>query len=368
MKVKAIDIAQRLGISKATVSLALNNKPGVSEEKKALIFKCKEEMEEQIENAMARLDEKENKENERSESQEIRKVEYKGLTIKVIMYDCKLGILCDSALNVWTEILRIFDSEAKKAGYNIGITYVGNSEKEIAQLVEECNSPSVAGVILYGTEMKKDDFNLGLRAIRKPMVIFDYDAGERYNSVVIDNAEGVQKAVEYLSSRGCKKIEYLSQKIDIYNFECRRAGFVSGVYRSGLSFEECQIIPVGTTIDSVDLFMQNWFQFHELPDAFLMENYQVSIGVTKALRTMNIKVPEQISLLGIDELPSFMTGNMQLDCVKVEHRERGYMTIELLLQEIEQEKEIQEQENGERKKEKVKVASRCKLVLGDTVC
>ena len=368
MKIKAIDIARQLGISKATVSLALNGKSGVSEEKRALILKCKEEMELQLEQAMAQLHGGTPDNSVIKEKQNGHKPEVTGLTIKVIMYDCKLGILCDSALNVWTEILRIFDMEAKKAGYNIGITYTEDNESEIAHLVEECNSPTVAGVILYGTEMKKNDFNLGLRAIRKPMVIFDYDAGARYSSVVIDNAEGVQKAVEYLTSRGCRRIEYLAQKIDIYNFECRRSGFVAGVYNAGLSYEECPIVQVGTTIESVDLFMQNWLQFHELPDAFLMENYQVSIGVMKALRTLKIKVPEQISLIGIDELPSYMTGNKQFDCVKVEHCERGYMTIDLLLKEIEQEKYQKIQESDEVKKEKFKVASRCKLLLGETVC
>lgn len=357
MKVKAIDIARQLNISKATVSLALNGKSGVSDEKRALILKCKEEMEKQIESAMAQLEQKEDSEPVSGEKKRTPESMYKGLTIKVIMYDRKLGILCDSALNIWTEILRIFDSEAKKAGYNIGITYVENNEREIEQLVAECNSPSVAGVILYGTEMKKDDFNLGLRAIRKPMVVFDYDAGARYSSVVIDNSEGVQKAVGYLAARGCKKIEYLSQKIDIYNFECRRTGFISGIYNEGLAAEECPIIPVGTTIDSVELFMKNWLEFHELPDAFLMENYQVSIGVMNALSALKIKVPEQVSLVGIDELPSYMTGNRQLDCIKVEHTERGYMTMELLLREIEQ----------EQKKEKFKVSSRCSLLLGKTV-
>lgn len=48
---------------------------------------------------------------------------------------------------------------------------------EIQRVVEECNSPAVAGVLLYATEMAEHDFDKGLRAIRKPMVIFDYDAG-----------------------------------------------------------------------------------------------------------------------------------------------------------------------------------------------
>ena len=66
------------------------------------------------------------------------------------------------------------------------------------------------------------------------MVIFDYDAGNRYRSVVIDNETAVQKAVEFLVSRGCRRIEYLSQRIEMYNFERRRMGFIAGIHKAGL--------------------------------------------------------------------------------------------------------------------------------------
>lgn len=343
MKIKAVDIARQLGISKATVSLALNGKPGVSAETRDMILKCRDEMEEQLGHVFDNT------------STEVHPV-YAGLTIKIIMFDRKLGIICDPALNIWTEMLRIFDTEAKKHGYNIGITYAGSDEIEIQRVVEECNSPTVAGVLLYATEMAEHDFDKGLRAIRKPMVVFDYDAGNRYHSVVIDNESAVQKAVEFLVSRGCKRIEYLSQRIGMYNFERRRMGFVSGIHKMGLDAEQCPVVPVGTTIESVDTFMSGWLEEHSLPDAFIMENYQISIGVIKALKEMKIDVPGQISILGVDELPSYMTGGTELDCVRVAHTDRAYVTIELLIREIQ-----------EPSKTKFKIASRCELILGESV-
>ncbi|UOX68051.1 LacI family DNA-binding transcriptional regulator [Enterocloster bolteae] len=343
MKIKAVDIARQLGISKATVSLALNGKSGVSSETRDMILKCREEMESQLCNMLTSV---------KDEEQPVPA----GMTIKIIMFDRKLGIICAPALNIWTEMLRIFDGEARKHGYSIGITYVGNDEMEIQRVVEECNSPAVAGVLLYATEMAEHDFDKGLRAIRKPMVIFDYDAGNRYHSVVIDNETAVQKAVEFLVSRGCRRIEYLSQRIEMYNFERRRMGFIAGIHKVGLDVEKCPIVPVGTTIESVDSFMRDWLLEHSLPDAFIMENYQISIGAIKALNERKIQVPKQISILGVDELPSYMTGGVELDCIRVAHTDRAYVTMELLL------REIQSPSNT-----KFKVASRCELILGESV-
>lgn len=343
MNIKAVDIARQLGISKATVSLALNGKSGVSSKTRDMILKCKEEMEAQFEHIMAETDMKE-------------QPAAAGLTIKIIMFDRKLGIICDPALNIWTEMLRIFDAEAKKHGYSIGITYVGNDDMEIRRVVEECNSPTVAGVILYATEMAEHDFDKGLRAIRKPMVIFDYDAGNRYHSVVIDNETAVQKSVEFLVSRGCRRIEYLAQKIGMYNFERRRMGFIAGIHKMGLDTGQCPVVPVGTTIETVEGFMRDWLLEHSLPDAFIMENYQISIGVIKALKERKIEVPKQISILGVDELPSYMTGGVELDCIRVAHTDRAYVTMELLLREIKAPSNT-----------KFKVASRCELILGESV-
>lgn len=353
MRVRAVDIAERLGISKATVSLALNGKPGVSEETRAAVLKCREELEAQLSQVMADVS---GDMDEAAESENSIKPVGEGLIIKIIIVDRKLGIVCDSALNMWTEVLRIFDTEVRKRGYTIGISYVGTDEKEIARVVEECGSPLVAGVLLFATEMDDKGFERGFRSIRKPLVSFDHDVGNSHHSVVIDNEAGVEKAVEFLVSRGCRRIEYLVQKISIYNFERRRVGFISGVRKTGLNMETCPIVPVGTSIESVAAFMEDWLREHKLPDAFLMENYQISIGTMKALDALGIQCPGQVSLLGIDELPSYMTGGKKLDCLHIAHEDRAYVAIKLLLDEIEEESRT-----------KFKVASRCELIMGDTV-
>ena len=142
----------------------------------------------------------------------------------------------------------------------------------------------------------------------------------------------------------------------MYNFERRRMGFIAGIHKVGLDVEKCPIVPVGTTIESVDSFMRDWLLEHSLPDAFIMENYQISIGAIKALNELKIQVPKQISILGVDELPSYMTGGVELDCIRVAHTDRAYVTMELLL------REIQSPSNT-----KFKVASRCELILGESV-
>lgn len=343
MKIRAVDIAQKLNISKATVSLALNNKPGVSQETKEAIFRCKEELEQQLNQA---LNPPITTDFPMPSIQQI---------IKIILIDRKLNIVCDSDLNVWTEILRIFDQEAKNSGYTVGITYVTQNIEDIQRVVNECNSSDVAGVIFCATEMIEPEFEL-LKTIEKPIISYDYDLGSLYHSVVIDNKDAARNSVEYLVSRGARKIKYLSQTVDIYNFERRRIGFWEGIQKKNLSSQDCTIIPVGRTVDSVEQYMVDWLAKNSLPDAFLMENYQISIGTLKAFRRQNIKVPEQVSLIGIDKLPVYMTGDLNLTCVQINHQDQASVCMKLLLHEIESPSNT-----------KFKLFCRSNLLIGDSV-
>ena len=54
-----------------------------------------------------------------------------------------------------------------------------------------------------------------------------------------------------------------------------------------------------------------------------------------AMHELNIRIPEDVSLIGIDALPSFLTGGIDMTSIRVPHTERAYWAIQLLLKEIE---------------------------------
>ncbi len=342
MKVKSVEIANRLGISKATVSLAMNGKPGVSPETREAVLRCRDELEQQRERGISMPAAASVVQNGKTSQQ-----------LKIVMYDRKLSIICDSDLNLWPSVLRIFDAEARELGYSIGITYV--TPEDVKEAVAACNAPEVAGVLLYATEMREEDF-APFRAVRKPLVVYDHVCSPRHHCVVADNEDGTMKLTRYLIRMGCKRIEYLAHKHYIYNFEQRRIGFIGSIHLMGLEREACPILYAGYGISDVESYMKEWLKEHPLPDAYIMENYQVSIGLMRALRELNIKVPEQVSLIGIDEVPDYMTDRLKMTCLHIDHTNRAQVVIRQLVQEIRDPSHI-----------KLKIVSRSRLVEGDSV-
>ena len=334
MKVKAADIARELQISKATVSLALNGKPGVSEQTRQEILAYKTH----LENKMAETASAIGKEKQ---------------VIKVIFMHRDLKVAYNS---LWTEVLAVFDQEIKKMDYSLGVTYVNVLTDSVEAVVNDCNMSSVAGVILCATEMQKQDYEL-LKNIQKPMIITDNDFEDSFHHrVCIDNISAVRLAVEYLLKRKCRKIVYLANETEIFNFLQRREGFLSALAAHNLTYNPDMMIPLGNTIEDVCERMKRYLHKNPLPDAFVMENYQVSIGVIKAMNSLGISIPGDVSLIGVDEVPDYATYDSKLTVIKIDHINRAHMATFLLQKEITENIPV-----------KFKLMSDCRLIEGNSV-
>lgn len=329
LKVKAVDIARKLNISKATVSLALNHKPGVSQATREAIYQCIAEMEGDTEPQTKKI-------------------------IKMIYLQGELEKYAE--MDLFSDVCEEIDQEAKRLGYTLGITYAKiDSQEEIEQAIMDANEDNVAGVLLCATEMQPEHTWI-LEKIKKPIVIQDNDLGAKYHCLAIDNVAAVRDVVDLLVSRGCRNIKYLGCSVNIYNFRERRAGYRAGLRKNRLELKDSSIMLMGKTIDEVYHNMLSYLQTNKLPDAFIMDNYQVSIGVMKALKELKISVPQDVSLVGIDEIPSLVMSDYHLTTMKVHHMDKGKVHLMFLEQEIEG-----------RLSSKFKVLSHCELQMGNSI-
>lgn len=266
-------------------------------------------------------------------------------------------MLANREIDLWTDVNAVFDAKAKSWGMSAEISYFYVNRDSPEQLVAECNRDEVAGIVLFATELYPEDAPLFF-GIKKPMVVYDNDLGvERFPCVMIDNKGGVRMAVDYLLSRGKKNIIYVARDMKLYNYCARREGFMEAITANHISYNEGMMITVrGDRIDDIYQNMKWNFQDRPLPDAFLMECCQISIPFVRVCRELGKAVPKDISLLGIDELPDYLTGEKQLTTIRVPHTERAKLAMDLLYHEM-----------GEPGIFKSKIYTNCKLVEGETV-
>lgn len=342
MNVKSIDIARTLGISKSTVSLALNGKPGVSEQTRQEVFACKKQLEEHGALPFGTF---------------LRQIgQSQKRQIKLVRVINGMKQIQGAELDLWTDVNEVIERNLKANGYSLGLLYADFREKDQTRIIAECNADDVAGVIIFGTELRPENEPF-LEGIQKPLVIYDTILEtEKYPMVVIDNRQGVELAVNELLAKGNTDIQYLSNPMQMYNYLSRQRGFLEIMKKKGLGDASDRIIKTGSTVEDVRKMMKRYLKTERLPQAFVMESYHVSVGTIMVMQELGIHIPENVSLIGIDALPSFLTGGINLTCIRVPHTERAYWTVQLLLKEIDHPV-----------REKCKMYTNCVFVNGGTV-
>jgi LacI family transcriptional regulator len=272
------DIAKSLGVSTATVSKALNNKPGISKEMRLKVLKKAEEMG-YIINSLAR-----------------------GMkTSKTFT----IGVLISDITNpFFSEVILSMERVLYAKKYNLIICNVGESHEKEREYLELLVSKKVDGIIAAPTA---DGQNVSIyrNLIRHGMkiVLFDRLIPEiETDSVVIDNRAAIYDAVRYLAKKGHRKIGFIYGIENSYTGCERLKGFREAVKDLGLeSHEEWIRSGYFRESESHECALEI-LKGKERPTAMVAANDFTTLGIMRAAKEIGLKIPEEFSIIGFDDL------------------------------------------------------------------
>ena len=337
MRIKAKGIAKELGLSEATVSLALNDRPGVNENTKKRILECVREKQEKLQ-----------------ENFEIQKKIVHG---KVMMLNyIKNGIIMKRSQEQNPIIEKIRET-VKREGDTFEYRLFQEQFEEIGNLISECREKDVKGIYIMAAEMGKSDIYPFLE-LQIPIVAGDnlfYEEG--INSFLIDNREGIRRGVDYLVDKGHSRIVYLAEDIDIFNFLERREAFVLEMAKRECGDVSNRIRHLGSNVEEVAFSMGKYLdEGMRGVTALILESSVISMGVIKALLERNVRIPKDISLIGFDAVAPVELPGFELTLIKETHTKRHLAAVKHLMQYMKDENE-----------EIMRVYYRTRLFEGQTV-
>ena len=337
MRIKAKEIAKELGLSEATVSLALNDRPGVNENTKKRILECVREKQEKLQ-----------------ENFEIQKKIVHG---KVMMLNyIKNGIIMKRSQEQNPIIEKIRET-VKREGYTFEYRLFQEQFEEIGNLISECREKDVKGIYIMAAEMGKSDIYPFLE-LQIPIVAGDnlfYEEG--INSFLIDNREGIRRGVDYLVDKGHSRIVYLAEDIDIFNFLERREAFVLEMAKRECGDASNRIRHLGSSVEEAAFSMGKYLdEGMRGVTALILESSVISMGVIKALLERNVRIPKDISLIGFDAVAPVELPGFELTLIKGTHTKRHLAAVKHLMQYMKDENE-----------EIMRVYYRTRLFEGQTV-
>jgi len=307
------DIARESGLSLSTVSLALNDKPGLPIETRLKVMEVARELGYQIRSTPA------------TQSTMVKTI---GMLVKRSQ-----GDEVPPSTNIFfSHVIAGIEEACRRE--NIALMYsslsvdIHNNSLDVPRLIHEQN---LDGLLLVGNFVD-DRLDTALHERGLPVVLVDaYSASGQYDSVVTDNAEGAYMAVEYLLRKGHQHIAFLGSYPDTkLSFRYRRQGYNQALADHGITeryYGNCAHNDLEAIISTTRRLLTENPQI----TAIMGCNDQVALISMHGVLEVGKRVPEDISIIGFDNSSNAEISIPPLTTMNIDKESMGRLGVQLLI-------------------------------------
>jgi len=215
-----------------------------------------------------------------------------------------IGLIVSDITNpFFPELIRSFESLATQHSYDLIVTSTDYQTARMTACLRRMLERKVDGVAIMTSEM---DLGLLKELSRRgvPIVFMDVgQVGPRMSHVALDYSHGIHQAVDHLVGLGHKHIAFISGPLDLHSARTRRQAFLEGMRDHGLR-PAPSLLREGThTAEGGAHAMTALLRLTKPPTAVVASNDWTAIGALHAIHAAGKRVPEDISLVGFDDIP-----------------------------------------------------------------
>ena len=242
-----------------------------------------------------------------------------------------IGLIVSDITNpFFPELIRQFEELAAEQQYDLLITSTGYETARMTACLRRMLERKVDGVAMMTSEMDMRLVKeLGRRGV--PIVFMDVgQVGPKMSNVSIDYSNGIRQAVEHLVSLGHRDVGFISGPLELHSARTRRQAYIDSMVSHGLEPDRRLILEGTHTADGGQRAMGAMLQSPKLPTAVVASNDWTAIGALHAIIAAGRRVPEDISLVGFDDIPLVSYTNPALTTVRMSAADVGSRAFEAL--------------------------------------
>lgn len=289
---KAKDLAKLLGVSPATVSLVLNNKPGISDSlRKDLLAKIEKLGCEGMMCSSCREGRGPGETAPQAGKKAIAYLNYQ---------DCG-----ETEDYYFPRVLEGAEVEARESGYAFSLLHRRcHSEASLQELFSKVGN--VVGAVVQCSEITEQILS-DIHSVEIPFVFIDVPATDaKINSVRVNNWQGIPELVRYLKGKGHREIGYVCCGGKTESQRDRKVSFQCAMSDCGLEVKQeymfCSMPPADDLYEHRSL-VELFSKVEHMPTALVCDNDRQALRTVNALRQMGLRVPEDVSVTGFDNSP-----------------------------------------------------------------
>ena len=301
------DVAKAAGVSSATISRVLNNSSSVSEQTRAIVL-----------NTIKKLNYQPN---------------FLGRNLRRSETRMILVLLPSISNPFYSGIVKGIEDVGHKNGYNVMLCNTDSEKQRELVYLDLLKSKLADGIIFMATELDSEELSRIGR--NYPAVqCCEYNEGAFISHVSIDNFIASYKAVKHLISLGHRKIGMISCSNNFISTIQREAGYKKALGDHGITLNPDFLIYGDYSFKSGLRATTQFLNMQDCPSAIFSISDSMAIGAIKAVREYGFNVPEDIAVVGFDDISLASMYDPPLTTVSQPRYDLGCMAMEILLKQI----------------------------------
>ena len=232
-------------------------------------------------------------------------------------------IISDIANPFFPELVKAFEDVALDNNYEVILTNTNYDPGRMAACVQRILERKVEGAAIMTSEMDPELIGqLSRRGI--PIVFLDVGkVRDRISNISVDYGEGIREAVDHLSALGHRRVGFISGPMNLKSARTRRSAFLRCLSEYKMTEDEALVVEGNHRIDGGENAMYRLLQLKNRPTAVLTSNDLTAFGALRAIHQARLRVPEDISIVGFDDIDLGQFTQPPLTTVRLPRNELG---------------------------------------------
>jgi LacI family transcriptional regulator len=239
-------------------------------------------------------------------------------------------IISDISNPFFPELVKSFEQTAMRHDYEVIVANTDYESVRMAACVRRMIERNVDGVAIMTSEIEPHLIE-ELERRHTPIVFLDLGkVGHLISNISVNYAKGVQEAVYHLANLGHRRIAFISGPRSLKSACTRRKAFLSCLRSCGITERQRIVVEGNHRIDGGEAAMREILASDRVPTAVIASNDLTAIGALRALNEAGYRVPQDISLIGFDDILLSEFTQPPLTTVRLSREELGKKAFEAL--------------------------------------
>jgi DNA-binding LacI/PurR family transcriptional regulator len=243
-----------------------------------------------------------------------------------------IGVVVTSIADPFVaEVVAGIEEEANANNYSVFLANCNADPERELKVVQSFEDRRVDGIVVTASRVGALYARV-LESLQIPIVLLNNQHPSRFgHSVMIENFDASRQAVAHLIGLGHRRIAYIGDRFGYGSDSERFSGYRSALDEADIPIDPDLFVHGDGKADSGMIAAEKLLATVPPPTAIFCYNDMTALGALKAIRTRGLSVPDDISLIGFDDLPLALYMDPPLTTVRQPKHEMGQLAMQVLL-------------------------------------